>query len=263
MEFIGFGRVHPSALVSGRSQIGDGVAIGPFAIIHENVQLGPGCQVGPQAILGEPRRGHDLDGGDNAPLRIGAGSSIGSGSVVYAGSSIGDRFQCGPGVTIGSGTVIGGACSVGTLSTIEGHCAIGDHTRLHTAVHVSPLSRIGSFVWLFPHVVLTNDRTPPSDSIEGVVIEDFAVVSAGSVLLPGVRIARHALVAAGSVVRSDVAAEAFVAGNPAKRVGTVRHLMSRETGRPHYPWPFRFERGMPWEGMGFARWAGDDAATGD
>jgi acetyltransferase-like isoleucine patch superfamily enzyme len=55
-----------------------------------------------------------------------------------------------------------------------------------------------------------------------VTIEDFAWIGTRSTVLPGVRIGRGAVVAAGSVVTRDVPALAIVAGVPAKKIGERR-----------------------------------------
>ena len=73
-------------------------------------------------------------------------------------------------------------------------------------------------------------------------------------LLPGVRIGKHALVGAGSIVGKDVEDYQLVIGSPAKFIKDVREIKSRETSEAHYPWPLRFKRGMPWEGVGFETW---------
>jgi hypothetical protein len=115
-------------------------------------------------------------------------------------------------------------------------------------------SLIGNFVWLFPFVVLTNDPHPPSEAVEGVKISDYAVIGTKSVLLPGIHIESHALVGAGSVVYHDVPAGCVVAGNPARRITTIDQLKDRVTGEPAYPWPEHFNRGMPWQEVGFQAW---------
>jgi acetyltransferase-like isoleucine patch superfamily enzyme len=53
-----------------------------------------------------------------------------------------------------------------------------------------------------------------------VVIEDHAWVGMRAIIMPGVRIGRGAVVAAGSVVTGDVAPLAVVFGAPARSVGT-------------------------------------------
>jgi maltose O-acetyltransferase len=48
-----------------------------------------------------------------------------------------------------------------------------------------------------------------------IVVEDYAWIATGAMLLPGVRIGRGAVVGAGAVVRVDVPAFAVAVGNPA------------------------------------------------
>ena len=56
-----------------------------------------------------------------------------------------------------------------------------------------------------------------------------------------------------SVVTKDVPKEMVVFGNPAKPHGSVRDIKDSE-GQSAYPWRFHFERGMPWEGIGYEMW---------
>ena len=58
----------------------------------------------------------------------------------------------------------------------------------------------------FPYVVLINDTTPPSEDegFKGVHIHKFALVSTGSVLLPGVSVGRDALIGASANVTKNV-----------------------------------------------------------
>jgi acetyltransferase-like isoleucine patch superfamily enzyme len=253
------GEVHPTAIIGDRVTIGLDVTIGAHVIVHDNVNIGAGTFVGPQSILGEPTASaYGQSPYENPTLSIGEGSVIRSGSIIYAGSSIGSDFQSGHRVTIREGSEIADHCRVGTLSDIQGYCQIGEYTRLHSNVHIGQRSTIGSFVWIFPYTVLTNDPQPPSETLIGPTIDEFAVIATMVVVLPGVRIGRDALVGAHSLVRNDVPAEAVVVGSPAKQVASVRDIRSRlgpKAGEPVYPWRQHFDRGMPWEGVGFASWA--------
>jgi acetyltransferase-like isoleucine patch superfamily enzyme len=121
-------------------------------------------------------------------------------------------------------------------------------------VHIGQNSKIGNFVFIYPYVVLTNDPTPPSDICIGATVGDFSQIAVFSVILPGVKIGKHALIGAGSIVAKDVEDYQLVVGNPGKFIKDVREVKSRETGESHYPWPLRFDRGMPWETIGFEKW---------
>jgi maltose O-acetyltransferase len=54
-----------------------------------------------------------------------------------------------------------------------------------------------------------------------ISVGDEVWTGGGAIVLPGVTIGDRAVVGAGSVVTRDIAADAIVAGNPAR---TVRHL---------------------------------------
>lgn len=255
MHGLELGQVAPSALVSPSAALGVGVTIGHNAIVYDNVILGDGVVVGPNVILGEPTRSFYTGSGEpSPPLTIGAGSVIRAGSILYAGSTIGDRFESGNNVSIREGTAIGDDVRIGSLCDLQGECRLGSFVRLHSNVHVGQKSDIASYVWIFPYTVLTNDPHPPSDTIVGVTIEEFAVVATMVVVLAGVRVGRNALVGAMALVRDDVEEGTIVVGNPAKPVGSVGRIRHRETGEPVYPWPEHFSRGMPWEDAGFDAW---------
>lgn len=55
-----------------------------------------------------------------------------------------------------------------------------------------------------------------------VVIEKNAWIGAGATILPGVRVGKNAVVAAGAVVTKNVAPNSIVAGVPAKLIKTIK-----------------------------------------
>jgi|SRR6185503_7826703 acetyltransferase-like isoleucine patch superfamily enzyme len=52
-----------------------------------------------------------------------------------------------------------------------------------------------------------------------IIIEDYAWISVRAIILPGVRVGKGAVVAAGAVVTKDVEAYTIVGGVPAKKIG--------------------------------------------
>lgn len=248
--------IHPSAIIGENVTLGEDVTIGARSIVYDNVVIGNGTFIGPDCIIGEPSVTihAERDTYVNPTLSIGNNSLIRSGTIIYAGSNLGDHFETGHRVTIREQADIGHHVRVGTLSDIQGHCRIGNYVRLHSNVHVGHKSTIKDYAWIFPYVVLTNDPHPPSNTLVGVTIEEFAVVATMSVVLPGVTIGKDALVGASSLVRSDVAPEAVVVGNPGKQVASVRDIKSKFDGTPVYPWRETFDRGMPWQGIGYDKW---------
>lgn len=233
--------IHPSAHVAPEARLGAGVSIGPFTIVHGNVVLEDGCVIGSHCEIGHPAQG-----GAQPPLHIGRNGLVRSHSVFYEGSSFGDELVTGHRVTVREGTRAGRNLQIGTLSDLQGDCEIGDYVRTHSNVHIGQKSKIGDFVWIFPYVVLTNDPHPPSSVLLGCEVGDYAVIATMSVLLPGVKVGRHALVAAHSMVAKDVAERTVVGGSPARFLCDSAKIVRKDgSGEPAYPWPGHFQRGYP------------------
>ena len=130
--------------------------------------------------------------------------------------------------------------SLGNYSVIEsfacinnavGDVIIGDHTRigLHNTI-IGPVD-IGSHVNLAQGITVTalnhnfSDANKRIDeqgvSTSPVTIEDDVWVGANAVILPGVTIGEHCVVAAGAIVTKDVPPHSLVAGVPAKVIKNI------------------------------------------
>jgi len=244
-----------NVIISTSAKIGKNVRIGDNVTIYDNVVLKDNVTICNDCIIGEPLASYYKDDAyENPTTIVGENSLLRSHSIIYAGTELGDNFNCGHRVTIREFTIFKKDCRVGTVSDIQGYSTFGNNCWLHSNVHIGQKSTIGDFVFIYPYVVLTNDPTPPSDICIGPTIGDYSQIAVFSVLLPGVKIGKHALVGAGSIVGKDVEDYQLVIGSPAKFIKDVREIKSRETSEAHYPWPLRFERGMPWEGVGFETW---------
>jgi acetyltransferase-like isoleucine patch superfamily enzyme len=231
--------VHRTSIVSPKAKIGRNVQIGAYSIIHDNVSIGDNTIVGSYCELGVATPLALKD-----DLNIGGDSVIRSHSVLYAGSQIGVKLHTGHYVTIRENSMIGDSCRLGSRSDIQGDCKIGHYTRMHADVHIGKLSNIGSYVWMFPEVLLTNDPTPPSEELKGVTIGDFAVLAAKVLVFPGVHIGTDAVVSAGSVVKGNVEEGKLVVGNPAKVICDAAILRGHSDPKlKAYPWRYRFHVG--------------------
>jgi carbonic anhydrase/acetyltransferase-like protein (isoleucine patch superfamily) len=82
--------------------------------------------------------------------------------------------------------------------------------------------------------------------MRGVTLEEYVAVATMSIVLPGVRVGRGALVGAHSSVSRDVDPDTVVAGLPAKAICATADIKLRDgTGQPAYPWRRHFHRGYP------------------
>ncbi len=110
--------------------------------------------------------------------------SIGEGAIIMMGAIINIGAEIGSGTMIDMGAILGGRAIVGD------NCHIGAGAVL--AGVVEPASAVP------------------------VVVEDDVFIGANAVVIEGVRVGRNAVVAAGSIVITDVPPDTVVAGVPAR-----------------------------------------------
>jgi len=121
--------------------------------------------------------------------------------------------------------------SFATINNAVGDVRIGDYTRvgLHNTI-IGPVT-IGNHVNLAQGITVTalnhnfedsNKRIDEQGvSTNPVTIEDDIWIGANAVILPGVTIGHHSVVAAGAVVTKDVPPHSLVAGVPAKIIKQI------------------------------------------
>lgn len=234
-------KIHPTAYVDPQAKLGSDVDIGAFCIIHGNVVIGDRTQINSYSEIGLP-----TSLGDGSPLILGEDSLIRSHSIFYESSSFGNKLVTGHRVTVRENTHARQSFQIGTLTEIQGDCEIGDHVRFQSGVFVGKKTKIGNFVWILPQAVLTNDPTPPSNTLLGCNIEDYASIAAMAVILPGVTVGKFSLVAAHACVSKDVPPYMVVAGVPARVIGETKLIKLRDgSEEPAYPWTRHFHRGYP------------------
>jgi len=240
--------------ISPKAKLGNNVRIGDNTAIYDNVEIGDDSIICNDSVIGEPLAAYYHDSGYKNPVTvIGAGSLVRSHSIIYAGCIIGPHFSSGHRVTIRENSSIGERCSIGTLSDIQGNVKIGRYCRLHSNVHIAQGCAMGDFVFLYPFSVMTNDPFPPSIDIKGGYIGNYSQIGVHAVVLPGIQVGENCLIGANSVVNRRVPDFSLAMGDPIKIVMDIRKYVVMGKGSP-YPWMNRFDRGMPWEGLGFDVW---------
>lgn len=177
--------------------------------------IGEGAQVFEPVTIGFPSR-ENLGKTGFSGTTIGHHAVLRSGTIIYCDVIIGDNFQSGHNTLIREKTRIGDRTAIGTATVIDGNTTIGNDVSLQTMVYIPTNTTIGDHVFIGPNAVLTNDRYPPSGSLEGPVVKTGAAIGANATILPGVCIGEGAFVAAGSIVTRDVPDHMMAVGIPAR-----------------------------------------------
>lgn len=189
--------IHPTAIISPRAEIGNGVSIGPFAVIGADVVIADDVEIGSHAVI-------------EGPTHIGSGTriypfaSIGQEpqDLKYKGERteliIGERNQIREFATLHRGTVGGG-----------GVTRIGNDNLLMVQSHVAHDCTVGN------HVIFANGA-----SLAGhVTVHDRATLGAYVGVHQFCRVGQYAFLGAYSVVVKDALPYARSAGNHAKCYG--------------------------------------------
>jgi UDP-N-acetylglucosamine acyltransferase len=169
------------AFIHPKARIGVNVTIDPFAYIAGNVQIGDGTWIGPNATV--------MDG-----ARIGKNCKIFPTAVIsgipqdlkFKGeettAEIGDRTTIREGVTINRGTAAVGKTIIGNDCLLMAYCHIGHDCS------------IGNFCIIGNTTGLAGE----------VRVDDWAIISGGSLVHQFTRIGAHVIVGGGGKIRIDV-----------------------------------------------------------
>jgi UDP-N-acetylglucosamine acyltransferase len=173
--------ISTSAFIHPEARLGDNVTVDPFAYIAGNVIIGEGTWIGPNATI--------MDG-----ARIGKNCRIFPTAVVSAipqdlkfrgeetTVEIGDRTTVREGATVNRGTAA------------VGKTTVGDNCLLMAYSHIGHDCSLGN------NCILGNGAGLAGE----VKIDDWAILSASTLVHQFVRIGAHVMIGGGSKVRTDV-----------------------------------------------------------
>lgn len=203
---MGTSLIHPTAVISEKSEIAPSVKIGAYAVIGDNVKIGSQTTVGSHVVI-------------SGPTEIGANNRIFPGAVIglepqdlkYQGANswvkIGDDNQIREYVTI-------------NRATDEGEVTVvGNHTLLMAYVHIAHNCVIGDEVVIANNVALAGH----------VQIEEKAIIGGVLGIHQFVHIGKLAMIGGMSRIDRDVPPYMLVAGNPA-RVRSLNLIGLRRRG---------------------------------
>ena len=189
--------IHPTALVDGQAQLGEGVSIGAYTIVGPHVSIGEGTTVGPHCVI----EGHTSIGRDNKIFQF---ASLGAApqDKKYAGEptrlSIGDRNTIREFCTFNTGTV-----------QDAGVTKVGSDNWIMAYVHIAHDCQLGD------HLILANGATLAGH----VHLADWVFVGGLTGVHQFVRIGTHAMTGFQTRLSQDVPPFMLAQGNPAEANG--------------------------------------------
>ncbi|MDR1382079.1 MAG: acyl-ACP--UDP-N-acetylglucosamine O-acyltransferase [Tannerella sp.] len=181
----------PLAVIHKEAEIGNHVTIEPFAVIEKNVVVGDNCHIYPHAVI--------LDG-----ARIGSDCRIFPGAVIagipqdlkFVGENstaeIGDRTTIRECVTINRGTASKGKTVVGSDCLIMAYAHIAHDCVIKNNVIIGNASQLAG----------------------EVEIDDYAIISGGSLFHQFTRISKHVMIQGGSRVGKDIPPYTLIGREP-------------------------------------------------
>ena len=129
----------------------------------------------------------------------------------------------------------GGPVRTRLITRAGGRIELGDRVGINfgTEICAEHLVRIGDDVAIGPHTTIYDTSFHPvgegdAVSFGPVEVGANAWIGRGALILPGVTIGEHSVIASGSVVAADVPPRTLVAGNPAR---VVREIAASEGWR--------------------------------
>ncbi len=156
-------------------------------------------------------------------------SEVHPSAIVDEGAEIGDGTRVWHWTHVCSGVRIGRGCSLGQNVFVAPKVVLGDNVRVQNNVSIYEGVTLEDDVFCGPSMVFTNVVNPRSavsrkHEYRPTLVKRGASLGANCTIICPATIGEYAFVAAGAVVRGDVAAFALVAGVPARQIGWMsRH----------------------------------------
>lgn len=161
-------KIHPTAIVDERAQLGAEVEIGPFSSVGAEAVIGDKCVIQSHVVI-------------EGPVQMGAGNFIGHGAIIgSAPQDLTFRAQTKSRIEIGNSNVIREHCTIHRSATEGSATVLGDGNFLMVGAHLGHDCKIGNGVVIVNNCLLAGH----------VRIDDRAFIGGGSRFHQYIRIGR-------------------------------------------------------------------------
>lgn len=203
--------IHPTAVLDPKAELAAGVRVGPYAVIGGGTRIGRDTEIGPHVV-------------------IEGNVEVGERCRIYAGVVVGTppqdlKYREGTrsGVRIGNENQIREYVTIHRSSLEDGWTTIGNGNFIMAGSHIAHDCRLGDGIVIVNYTGLTGF----------VEVEDRAVISGLTGILPYCRVGTMAYIGGWTKVAQDVPPYLVVDGNPAEAravnvVGLRRNNVSPE-----------------------------------
>lgn len=181
---MGDSRIHPTAIVDPRAELGSDIEIGPYTLVEEGVEVGDGCKIGPFCRLtgltrigpGNVFESHCSVGappqdlkyrGEPTRLIVGSNNVFREFVTVHRGTPgggavtrVGDDGLFMAYVHIAHDCQIGRSTIFANGATLAGHVEVGDRATIGAFSAVHQFCRVGDYAFLGGFTVATKDCLP-------------------------------------------------------------------------------------------------------
>jgi len=135
------------------------------------------------------------------------------------------------------GCDIGDETKIGAFVEIQKHASVGKRCKISSHTFICEGVTIEDNVFVGHNVAFINDAYPRSTTADGqlqteadwkverTLVKKGASIGSGCTILSKITIGENALVGAGSVVTKDVPPNTIVAGNPARFLRKLDHIL--------------------------------------
>ncbi|RJQ76864.1 MAG: acyl-ACP--UDP-N-acetylglucosamine O-acyltransferase [Desulfobacteraceae bacterium] len=176
--------IHPTAIISSKARIGEGVTIGPYSIIGDHVVIGAGtqilshvvidpyveigsnCKIYQYAAIGAPPQAVKFKD-EETWVKIGNGCTIREFATIHRGTQSGGGLtQIGDSCLLMAYTHVAHDCKVGrcvvmsNAATLAGHIHIGDFASIGGLVAIHQFVRVGEYAFVGGKSAVVKDIPP-------------------------------------------------------------------------------------------------------
>ena len=190
-------RIHPTAIVDPKAELGSGVEVGPYSVIGPHVRFAAGTRIGAHVVI---------DGR----------TKIGPNTIVFPFASIGQipqdlKYKGEPSeLVIGANNLIREQVTMNTGTSGGGMVTrVGNNCLFMVGAHVAHDCTLGD------HVIMANNATLAGH----VRVGEWAVLGGLCAVHQFARIGKHAMIGGMSGVEHDVIPYGSVIGNRARLAG--------------------------------------------